>query len=225
MSNLYLIVPTLITIMISMLIVRAGAIALMMTGMNFEKAKFQALSAFSGTGFTTREAERVVNNPQRRKIVSTLMILGNAGIVTVIVTATSSFAMAKGMGIGLNALVLLSGILLIYFVVRNTPVARLWENYAQARLSRLKIFEEEASVDELLHITEGYGVVRIQLLEGAPFIGQTLADINAGLEHSFVLGMERDKEWLPRPRLNKKLRQGDYLVIYGQLEDIADHFG
>jgi Trk K+ transport system NAD-binding subunit len=225
MGNLYLIVPTLITIMISMLIVRAGAIALMMTGMNFEKAKFQALSAFSGTGFTTREAERVVNNPRRRKIVATLMILGNAGIVTVIVTATSSFAMAKGPEIGLNALVFLGGILLIYIVARYTPVARLWEDFAQNRLSRMKIFEEEVTVDELLHITEGYGVVRIQLLEGSPFIGQSMADINAGLEHSFVLGMERGHEWLPRPRQNKKLIEGDYLVIYGKMEDITTHFG
>lgn len=225
MGNLYLLVPTLITIAISMLIVRAGAIALMMTGMNFEKAKFQALSAFSGTGFTTREAERVVNNPKRRKIVSMLMILGNAGIVTVIVTATSSFTSAKGVGIGLNVLVLLVGILVLYAIAKHTPIARLWEDFAQARLSRMKIFEDEVTVDELLHITEGFGVVRIQLLEGSPFIGQSLADINAGLEQSFVLGMEREHEWSPRPRLNKKLLEGDYLVIYGKLEDIAEHFG
>ena len=100
MNGLYYLVPTLIAIVISLLIVRAGAIALMMTGMSFDKAKFQALSAFSGTGFTTHEAERVVNNARRRKIVSWLMILGNAGIVTVIVTATSSFAQVKGLGLG-----------------------------------------------------------------------------------------------------------------------------
>lgn len=44
-------VPTLAAIIISLLIVRAGAIALMLTSMSFDNAKFQALSAFSGTGF------------------------------------------------------------------------------------------------------------------------------------------------------------------------------
>ena len=72
-----------IFICISYLIVRVGAIALEMTGMDKAKARFQALSAFSGTGFTTREAEMVVNHPRRRKIATYLMILGNAGIVTV----------------------------------------------------------------------------------------------------------------------------------------------
>jgi hypothetical protein len=48
----------------------AGAIALMMTKTSFEKPKIQALSAFSGTGFTAVEAERVVTNSHPRKVVS-----------------------------------------------------------------------------------------------------------------------------------------------------------
>lgn len=62
MSGIYYRVPTLIAIAICLLIVRAGAIALMMTGMSFDKARFQALTAFSGTGFTTREAEWMAAN-------------------------------------------------------------------------------------------------------------------------------------------------------------------
>lgn len=224
MNAIYLLVPTLIAISVSLLIVRAGAIALMMTGMSFEKAKFQALSAFSGTGFTTREAERAVNNPRRRKIISLLMVLGNAGIVTVIVTATSSFASATGAGVGLNVLVLLGGLSLIYFIARHTPLAAHWESYVQKRLSRFRIFEEDTTIDELLHITEGYGVARVQLLANSPLVGRKISEINDGLEHSFVLGIERNKEWLSAPRLGIMLNEGDYLVVYGKLEDLADHF-
>jgi hypothetical protein len=225
MSGIYYLVPTLVAIAISMLVVRAGAIALIMTGMSYDKAKFQALSAFSGTGFTTREAERVVKNSRRRKIISWLMILGNAGIVTVIVAATSSFAGAKGLEIGLNVLVLAAGLGLIVLVARHAPFVRHWEDFARARLARLSIFEEDTTVDELLHITEGYGVVRVQLLDDSELIGKTLSEINASLEHSFVLGIERDREWLPTPRSSRKLMAEDYLVIYGKLDDLAEHFG
>ena len=225
MGGIYYLVPTLIAIIVSMLIVRAGAIALMMTGMSFDKAKFQALSAFSGTGFTTREAEHVVNNARRRKIISILMVTGNAGIVTVIVAATSSFASSKGMEIGLNILILLTALSLTLIIIRHTPIVRHWEQFAQARLARMKIFEDDRTVDELLHITEGYGVVRIRLSDSSVFIGKTLSEINAGLTHSFVLGIERDNEWLPTPRLTRSLRADDSLVIYGKLEDIAEHFG
>ena len=81
MAGLYMLIPTLIVIFVSFLVVRAAAIALMMTGMEEKRARFQALSAFSGTGFTTRDAEIVVNNPRRRQIITWLMILGNAGIL------------------------------------------------------------------------------------------------------------------------------------------------
>ena len=222
---MYFLVPTLVAIVISMLIVRAGAIALMMTGMNFEKAKFQALSAFSGAGFTTKEAERVVNNPQRRRIISWLIILGNVGVVTVIVTATSSFANAQGLNIGLNFLLLVVGLGVIVAVARHAPLVKRWEVFALRKLARLKIFEEDTPVDELLHITEGYGVMRIQLLPGSPLIGQILTEVNSGLEHSFVLGIERNREWLPTPRASRKLAEDDYLIVYSKLKDLEEHFG
>jgi Trk-type K+ transport system membrane component len=68
-----------VTIAISFLVVRIGAIAFQLTGLEWALAKFQSLSCFSGTGFTTREAELITGNPQRRKIATSLMILGNAG--------------------------------------------------------------------------------------------------------------------------------------------------
>ena len=104
-------------------------------------------------------------------------------------------------------------------------MGRHWESFAQARLARMKIFEDDTSVDELLHIKEGYGVLRIQLLDGSALIGQTLSEINAGFKTSLVLGIERDKEWLPMPRLTRKLMEDDYLVIYGKLEELGERFG
>ncbi len=224
MSSAYFLAPTLAAIVISMLIVRAGAIALMMTGMNYEKAKFQALSAFTGTGFTTREAERVVNNMRRRKIVSLLMILGNIGIVAVIVTTTSSFAKANGLEVGVNAVVLLFGAALILIMGRYAPLVSRWESFAHTRLAQLKIFDDDTPVDELLHIAEGYGVVRIQLIKGSPFIGRALSEVSADLENSMILGIEHDRDWFPMPSPTRRLIEDDLLVIYGDLEDMTERF-
>lgn len=113
-SGLYLLLPTLLVIFFSLLIVRAAAIALMMTGLDENRARFQARSAFTGTGFTTKEAEMIVNHPKRRQIISWLMVLGNAGIITVIVTGTSSLVSSEGIEIPIDIIVLLVGIFLIY---------------------------------------------------------------------------------------------------------------
>lgn len=109
MQGIYFLLPTLLIILVSFLLVRAAAIGLMMTGLDEKKARFQALSAFTGTGFTTREAETVMNNPIRRRIVSWLMILGNAGIVSIIVTTTSSFITSEGYQLSINQYCSLQG--------------------------------------------------------------------------------------------------------------------
>ena len=98
MAGEFFLIPMLLIISVSYLVVRAASVMLMRTGLEEKRARFQALSAFTGTGFTTKEAELVVNHAQRRKIVTWLMILGNAGLATVIVTATSSLVTRKKLG-------------------------------------------------------------------------------------------------------------------------------
>lgn len=68
---MYWIVLILIISLVSFLITRVTTVALTVTGMAKESARFQARSAVSGVGFTTSESEAVVNHPLRRRIVMT----------------------------------------------------------------------------------------------------------------------------------------------------------
>ena len=81
---------------LSVFIVRVASVALRITGLDDSSARFQALSAFSGTGFTTLEAEAIVNYPVRRKVVSLLMIIGNVGLVGVFATVAASLVHTDG---------------------------------------------------------------------------------------------------------------------------------
>ena len=76
---------------VSFFVLRLAAVALRLTGLPEQNAKFQAMSALTGTGYTTTEAEMVVNYPVRRKIIAWLMIFGNLGIVSVLSTLMISF--------------------------------------------------------------------------------------------------------------------------------------
>lgn len=152
MNGIYFLVPTLLVVFVSFLVVRAASIALMMTGMDENRARFQALSAFSGTGFTTKEAESVVNNPLRRRIITWLMILGNAGIVTVIVTTTSSLVTSKGYRLPINVVILLLGIYVIYKVATRKGFTRRWESFIENKLIKSHVFEEGATEDLLISL-------------------------------------------------------------------------
>jgi len=214
MNSLYFLFPTLLAILISFLFVRGAAIALMMTGLEKKKARFQALSAFSGTGFTTKEAELVINHPVRRKIMTWLMIMGNAGVVTVIVTATSSFTTSSGFQLPINVLILILGIFLIYKLMTQRKIVKKWENFIEKKLIKYPAFEE-ASAEDLLHFLEGYGLVKKIIREDSPLVGCSISECKLNEKGALVLGIERGMSWIPIPKASERMAIDDRLVVYG----------
>jgi len=222
MTGLYFLLPTLFAIFISFLIVRAGAIALMMTGVDRPKAVFQALSAFTGTGFTTREAETVVNNPLRRKIIGILMILGNAGIVAVIISATSSVVTSKGYELPIHFILFLIGIFLIYRIGKSRGFVQKWESFIQRKLVRIPAFEEE-DAEDILHFLEGYGLIKKTVGKDSQLIDVLLAEWKFRSQDVIILGIERGKKWLPIPsKHHERVQEGDKLVLYGNLKSLRE---
>ena len=112
---------------VSIFIVRIASVAMRLTGLDDSTARFQALSAFSGTGFTTNETEMIVNYPVRRRIVTLLMVLGNLGLVGVFATLVASIVQTDG---NMDAILrqigwLLAGMALLWFLMLNKTADRL----------------------------------------------------------------------------------------------------
>ncbi len=112
---------------VSIFIVRIASVAMRLTGLDDSTARFQALSAFSGTGFTTNETEMIVNYPIRRRIVTLLMVLGNLGLVGVFATLVASIVQTEG---EIDAVLsqiawLLGGVALLWFLMLNGTADRL----------------------------------------------------------------------------------------------------
>lgn len=88
---MFAVFSTLIVLALSVVVVRIATVGLTMTGVSKDLAQFQALSAFTGAGFTTRESEDIVNHPLRRRITMHLMLLGHVGIVVAVPSIVLSF--------------------------------------------------------------------------------------------------------------------------------------
>jgi len=223
MSGLYLLIPTLIVIAVSFLIVRAAAIALMMTGMEQQTARFQALSAFSGTGFTTREAEFVVNHPQRRRIMTWLMILGNAGIVTVIVSATSSIVSSEGFHLPITIAVLIVGIFVIYKLISRQTFVKRWEGFIQRSLLKWRLFKQ-VPTEDLFMVKGDYGLMRVIADKNSPLLDGDFVKAKRESKAIFILGIDRHNRWLSLPRKNIAIAEGDRVILYGKLTGLHRMF-
>ena len=213
----------LIFIAVSYLIVQGGGIALEMTGMDKSMARFQALSAFSGTGFTTREAETVVNHPRRRKIITALMILGNAGIVSVIATFVLSLRSTNFFRPSLNILFIGIALFFLYRVAASEKVAgKLTSRIRKTLVERFHI--EKVQIEELLQQAEGYGAALVLIGKESPMVGLSLGKSGLAEEDIVVLSIERDSDIIPVPKAQNKIREGDRLMCFGKLANIRKHF-
>lgn len=225
----------LITIAVSVLVVRMGALALRVTGMEWSVAKFQAISCFSGTGFTTTEAELITGNPQRRKIATILMILGHAGLVTMI----AAFANSLQPGLISNALdktfihkiipaVLFPWVnitvvaLVIYAIYKITTRTQFLDRITDPLQNLLlkKGIIARVSFQEIMVGSGGYGVFEISLTLKSPLKGKTLKEIGTEEKHISIVAMERKGEIIHRPPSNTRLKQNDKIICFGKLNVI-----
>jgi len=221
MSGLYFFVPTLVFLIIALVIVKVGAIALRMTGLDRRRATFQAVSAFTGTGFTTREAESVVEDDRRRRIVVVLMVLGNAGFVGVLATLIAGAVAAKPESISLDYGVLVGGIAIVLLVASRRGLMRRLNNWIERRLARTSMFEQRP-MEEILNLGQGYGVADVRITEESLIGGKTLAEAGLTKRDILVLAIARGRRTLPSPKAAEEILPGDRLICYGLLTSIGE---
>jgi len=227
-----------LAIIVSFIVVRIGAIAFQLTGLEWSLAKFQALSCFSGTGFTTKEAELITANKQRRRIASVLIILGNAGLVIMIATLAGSlvpqetilsklsesflpFHIPPYLVIWVNLAIIVVVVYVIYRVFTHEQFVRKVTNFLRKKIIKKEIFQK-VSFEELLLSTGGYGVSKITVSTGSPILDKTLFQSELRKYDITVLAITRDVETIPNPRADTKIILGDELICFGKLENIRN---
>jgi len=209
----------LIAILVSFIVVRIGGFALQLTGIEPDVARFQALSAFSGTGFTTREAERVVGNKTRRRIVTILIILGNAGMVTVIATLVASFTQVSGyMWFFIRLAIIVGGIFGLYQLIVRSNVGRRIPAWLQRPVMNL-ILREAPAVEEIFHVEKDWAISLVMIKGSSNIIGLSVSDITTE-EDIEVLAIDRAGTYLTKPNWDEKIAEGDQLLVYANRKSV-----
>jgi len=221
------ILSLLLVVVLSLLIVRIATVALSLTGLSRELARFQARSAFTGSGFTTKESEQVMMHPIRRRIIMWLMLLGNAGIVTVISSLFLSLTSTSGNDsisdqVWFRIIVLLLGLAGLSFLTYSRwldkELSRLIE-YLLARYTDIEVRDYAG----LLHLTGNYVVGELTVREDDWLAGHKLIEMRLSEEGILVLGIERkDGTYIGAPRGHDSLEVNDVLLLYGQAEALKN---
>jgi K+/H+ antiporter YhaU regulatory subunit KhtT len=205
----------LVVVIVSLLVARVATVALVLTGLSHDAARFQARSALSGTGFTTGEAESVVAHPVRRRVIMVLMLVGSAGLVTVIATLMLSFTDTAGEQKAERLAILVAGLTALWFLARSPRVDRIL-SWAIARVLHRWTDLDTSDYGQLLHLAEAYAVGELAVQEGDWVADRTLGELRLRDEGVVVLGITlADGAWLAAPTFETRIHAGERLVLYG----------
>jgi hypothetical protein len=232
--NLLLFIVILLT---SFIVVRIGAIAFELTGLEWSLAKFQALSCFTGTGFTTKESELVTRNPQRRRIASVLIVVGHAGLVSLIATFANSLrtdiimpkftipflhsVLPSQIVPWINLAIIAAAVYATYKIFTNSKfVAKLTEAL-RSHIVKKEIIKP-VSFEDLVVVTGGYGVSSIEVCKDSPVLNKTLLESELRQHDITILTIERQGQAYPNPSAETRILLGDRLICFGKLGNIRN---
>jgi len=212
----------LLVITVWLFILWFGSIALEATGMERSRARFQAISALTGTGFTTREAENIVGHPRRRLIVSWMMFLGSVGIIlfllillVLIVIGAKPAKPSSPIILVLSALPAIA-LMVLYWIGVLDKLATVIVNW----LKRTEYFKPELSNTEIIYQAGDYSLARLTIGKEAPEVGSKISDTSLAKGRIKVIVIERGDKVLFYPEAKEMVQAGDRLIYYGKTEEI-----
>ncbi len=218
------IISLFVILTVSVLITRIATVSLIHTGLSREFARFQARSAFTGVGFTTTEAEDIVNHPVRRRIVMVLMLLGNAGIVSVIASVLLTFLKPEkaAMSVPVRILTITGGLAVLWLLVMSSWVDKWLSRLISKALNKWTDLEIRDYAN-LLHLSGEYQVTEMEVQPQDWLADKTLGELSLRQEGIMVIGIQRSNGgYVGVPDGTTKIEEGDLLILYGREWNLAE---
>ena len=217
-------ISLIVILTLSVLITKIATEALVHTGLSKQAAKFQARSAFTGVGFTTKEAESVVNHPVRRKIVLSLMLIGNVGIISAIASLMLTFV-DTGQGSASNTLriaIIAASMAVLWLLSKSKWVERILVKIIKKALKKFTTLKVRDYV-ELLDLKGEYEITVIEINEGDWMENKKVGELQLWQEGINLIGIQRDDgTYLGTPKSGTKITPHDQIILYGRENNLRN---
>jgi hypothetical protein len=204
-------------------LVEGFAIALKMTGLDIEKARFQILSIITGIGFTTKESELIIQHPVRRRIAKVIMIVhfaATASLVTILYKFLTEISNSFSHGKWIYIIIGLSIMTIVLFISRSKRVLGFMDNILEFRILKSMKRNKKRSVEEVIKLDENSGVMEVIISEKSELVGKELKDAELKKNFIQVLNIERPEGMIQFPSKNDVFEVGDRVVVYGKMQNI-----
>lgn len=214
-------VTSIVILLILIFLVESFSIALKLTGLNLDKARFQVISIITNTGFTTKESELISQHPTRRKIAQILMLLSYVGYAALIGLVVNIVQSKYEIIYIILAVIII--ILAVLFILRNKPlVYKLEKSIEKILIKKMAKNKKYRTVEEVLKLNDEFGVAEFMIEDGSKLEGITLMESDLTDQSIQVLNVDRGAHIIHFPKRDLIFRVGDKVTVYGNLDNIKE---
>lgn len=202
------------------LVIEISTIFLVLTGLNKEIARYQAISMLTNTGFTTDEAKLILDHPTRRRI-STFLILFGAFSLAVIISIISTF-LADDVRI-IQMAVILAVVAVLFLFLKTKPVRKILEKKFESNLKD-NYQLDELPIKDVLYLNEDDFLIDIPFYKESGYIESQCGDIFEKEKDIHLLFIRRGEEVIRKKLDEETIHAGDLLFVYGNKKLIDEKF-
>lgn len=216
-----------ILILIYIILIEIFTAMCRLTGISYEKARFQVISLLTGTGFTTAESEGMLVTKKRRKLAQNIMLFSyifNISIVSIFVNVFMSTSNTTANEIKIAILLTMWNIVLMIFLRKSRIVKNLIDNLAS------KIFDYRMKKKEnYISIYDTFGnkiIAEVELRHlRRDLVGKTIEELQLKNKYNIqLLVIKRKEEIISQIGPDTIIQEGDTIVVFGRLKDIKTVF-
>ena len=217
-------ISLIIILVLSVLITKIASESLIHTGLSKEMARFQARSAFTGVGFTTRESESIANHPVRRKIIMSLMLIGNIGIISALASLMLTFVnISENKTANIIRVSIIAGSLIgLWLLSKSKWLEQLLARIIKVALKKFTTLNIKDYV-EILNLKNEYEISVITVNSDDWIANKKIKDINLRKEGINLIGIQRkDGTYIGTPFGDTKISEDDQLTLYGRKKNLKN---
>jgi len=195
-----------------------------LTGLREDKARFQAISCMTNSGFTTKESELILNSVTRRRLARLMMIFGYLFAVTGVSILVNLFIRSSGDQINWWTLVYsLVFLVVILVITRSKWVVRKFDRLVES-LAKDKTKGAFCNYVRILEMFHDKLIAEVFVTHLPPEIrGKTLLEMN--FRHTYklnILLIKRGNTIMDHVVAADEIKQGDRVLIYGSKDNIME---
>ncbi|MQR95171.1 TrkA C-terminal domain-containing protein [Fictibacillus phosphorivorans] len=202
------------------IVIEINVLLFTLTGLKKEIARFQVISMFTATGFTTGESELILEHPVRRRL-STFLILFGVFSLAVIISSISNILSDEFRSIELGIIIL---VLISLYLILSIPKLKKYMRHTFESHMQKSYNLADLPLRDVMYFEEDDVVVELPIHKGSKVMGKQLKDVIQVDDDLLVLFIKRGDVTVRRDSYTTEIQEGDMLFLYGHQSSLQERF-